>query len=182
MHKFRASFDDIIKNRLLEGCLANDASWTSQPNVCCQRYEAIVADPVRAITELAGHLRLSLAASEAEDLAKEYSFEANQQRTNALRNRLTAEGVDLSKRDNTLVSDPHTLLHWNHLRGGRDGSWREQASLQQRQELAKLCGDWLIARGYERDGIWAEPVEALQSFQPQGVRGLTTSATEQVRS
>jgi hypothetical protein len=161
MHKFAATFDDIVRERLLERCLENDTLWMSQPNLVCQRYEEIVADPVRAVTELATHLQIPLSAGEAEQLAADYSFEANQERANALRDRLKAEGVDLSGRDNALRFDPHTLLHWNHLRENRNGGWREQASPQQRKRLATIVGDWLSARGYERDRLWTEPVEKV---------------------
>jgi hypothetical protein len=160
MHKFHASFDDILRERLLERCLDNDASWTREPNVICQRYETIIAKPAQAVKELAAHLKVTLSTSEVEELAKEYSFEANQERTNALRDRLTASGLDLSQRDNTLVWDDHTLLHWNHIRENRHG-WRAQAVPEERKKLAKIAGNWLVERGYERDQLWAEPVDTV---------------------
>jgi hypothetical protein len=180
MHKFRASFDDVIKNRLLESCLENDAVWTNQPNLCCQRYETIVTQPVRAIHELAKHLGLSLTPQEAENLAKEYSPQTNQQRTFAFRDRLTAEDMDISQRNNVRASDPRTLLHWNHFREEQAGSWRDNASPRQRKQLADICGGWLIDRGYECNRTWAEPVEVLRS-QAASARDELRSQTLQLK-
>ena len=40
------------------------------------------------------------------------------------------------------------------------GHWRELACGEQRSMLSRLCGDWLIERGYEADTTWAQPAEA----------------------
>jgi hypothetical protein len=155
MHKFDLTFDDMLsKDRLLDSCLDSDAFWTGQPHVLSQRYEDIIADPVSAISALAAHLQVPLCAGEAEDLARAYSFEANQKRAVSIRKRLSAEGVDLSRHEFALANDPHTLLHWNHLRAGGQGGWRQEANQHERSELARICGEWLMSRGYERDLNW----------------------------
>jgi Sulfotransferase domain len=167
MHKFDLSFADLLfKERLLDRCLENDKFWSEQSNVLCQRYEDIIRDPVSAVAALARHLRIPLAEGEAERIAGEHSFEANQERTRALRERLTAQSVDLSKHENVLAADSHTLLHWNHLRKGEEGGWRQEANQQERDELAKICGGWLIARRYESDLSWSQASidQAWQQF------------------
>ncbi len=161
--KLRVDFDEVVvRRRFLHAILNNDRYWTAQPNVLCQRYESLVADPVGGVREMAAHLGLTLATGEAEAIAAEYSLEANQRRAADLTQRLGEQGVDLNKPDQALVYDPHSLLHWNHLRQGRIGGWREDATPAQRALLAEISGDWLIARGYESDTDWAIPPEGLR--------------------
>jgi len=156
-HKFDLAFADVLfKERLLENCLESDKFWTGQLNVLCQRYEEIIAKPVQAILAIAEHLQIPLDEKEATLLADEYSFEANLERTKAVRERLSAQGVNLAKHENALANDQHSLLHWNHLRSGGEGGWRLEANQLERAELDKICGDWLIARAYEHDHSWVE--------------------------
>jgi hypothetical protein len=151
MHKRRVRFDTLFRQGMIHQILVNDQFWTSQPGVLCQRYEALIADPVAGVRQLAAHLGVSLAAGEAEAVASEYSFQANRQRTETMGLRLRAGGVDLDDPSNTLYYDPQTLLHWNHLRQGRPGDWRALASPRERAVLARLCDGWLAAHGYETD-------------------------------
>jgi hypothetical protein len=167
MHKFDLSFSDVLfKERLLEDCLANDRFWTGQLNVLCQRYENIIRDPVEAIEVLADHLRISLSEGESEALAREYSFEANLERTQAIRDSFSDIGIDFTKHENALACDSHSLLHWNHLRIWQFDSWAHLTNQSERADLARVCGEWLIARGYEQDQSWVEVTadEAWRQF------------------
>ncbi len=158
MHKFGASFAEVVeRRRLLHLCLDNDAFWRAQPGVLCQRYEALTTDPAAAAAEIAAQLGVALAAGEATAVAEEYSLTANQWRAIELANRLREQGVDLADPANANRWDARTLLHWNHIRSGRVGDWRRQATRRQLTRLAEICGPWLIANGYARDGQWAQP-------------------------
>src|SRR5271154_4730303 len=106
MHQRRVPFDTLFRQGMIHQILVNDRFWTSQPGVLCQRYEALIADPVAGVEQLAAHLGLALAPGEAETVAGEYSFQANRQRTETMGRRLRAEGVDLDDPSNTLFYDP----------------------------------------------------------------------------
>jgi hypothetical protein len=173
MHKRRVPFDTLFRQGMIHQILVNDRFWTSQPGVLCQRYEALIADPVAGVEQLAAHLGLTLAAGEAETVASEYSFQANRQRTETMGLRLRAEGVDLDDPSNTLYYDSRTLLHWNHLRQGRPGDWRSLASPRERAILARLCNRWLAEHGYETDTL------ALSAGREH--RGLLTRSMEWVQ-
>ncbi|MEX2559585.1 MAG: sulfotransferase domain-containing protein [Pirellulales bacterium] len=156
MHKFNASFEEIVEGRqFIDACLRNDAFWRSQPGVLCQRYEELIRHPAAGINEIARHLEIELPAGEAQRLADKYSLQANRARAEALSRRLVQAGCDLADPANSLQYDPESLLHWNHLREGTAGGWSRQASLSQVLWLASRCGDWLIEQGYERDFKWA---------------------------
>jgi hypothetical protein len=157
-HKFSTTFADIVEQRrLIHLCLANDRFWRCQPGVLCQRYEDLVADPVRGIRAIAGHLDIPLTETEAQAMACAYSLTSNRDRTLRLTRRLREEGLDLDDPSNTLRHDAHSLLHWNHIREGKIGSWRRQATPEQTLLLGQLCGPWLIANGYEADNAWTLP-------------------------
>ncbi len=169
MHKAHLSFDDLLAERFLQKLISNDDFWRSRAGVLTQRYERILLDPVRGIHELARHLGLTLQDREAVRLSEEFSWERNLQRTEQIRRNAEAAGHDLSDPANTNRQDPVTLLHWNHLRRSSKTSWRDLATASQREELAFLCGDWLIANDYEPDFSWVVSPHADRP--PQTSRG-----------
>ncbi|MDX2035225.1 MAG: sulfotransferase domain-containing protein [Isosphaeraceae bacterium] len=152
-HKFGRSFDELLAEGKLHGLLDDDRFWRSQPGVLIQRYEEIIAKPITSVRELAARIGVALQPGEAGRIASEYSFESNLKRTDALTRRLQSDGVDLSDVHNVVRHDPATLLHWNHLRSGRVGSWREEATISQRRIMADLFGEWLERTGYELDDL-----------------------------
>src|SRR5262249_35528908 len=95
MHKRRVTFETLVRQGRIHQILVNDRFWTALPGVLCQRYEDLIADPLAGVEQLAAHLGLELAPGEAADVAREYSFEANQQRMHRMGHRLRAGGVDL---------------------------------------------------------------------------------------
>jgi hypothetical protein len=162
MHKLRASFEEIVERRgLLEEAVLNDEFWTTQPRILCQRYCDIIADPVCAVEQIAAHLDIRLQDGEAVCVAAAYSLEANLQRARALKETLERQGIDLADSRNSLINDPHTLVHWNHIRTGCPGVWRFLSNLSERIRLARGGGAWLIARGYEKDYNWVGSAEEL---------------------
>jgi hypothetical protein len=158
LHKYGGSFEAVIERQhRLHLCLDNDAFWTARPRTLCQRYEEIMAAPAAAVAALAAHLGIDVTDAEAAALAEEYSLRASLWRTVELANRLRGEGVDLEDPGNAQRFDGETLLHWNHIRAGRVGGWREEATPRELALLAGICGEWLKERGYEADLSWALP-------------------------
>jgi len=149
MHKRGVTFEQLVRQGMIHQVLVNDRFWSRQPNVLIQRYESLVADPVGGVLEIAAHLKIEITRAEASEIAAEYSFQTNRRRTLDLVERLRAQGVDLNDPSNLQYYDQRTLLHWNHLREGRPGNWREQATSRQRAVLARICDPWLIEHGYE---------------------------------
>jgi hypothetical protein len=153
MHKRGASFEQLVRQGMIHQVLVNDRFWSRQPGVLVQRYERLIADPIGGVVQIAAHLGIALSPGEAAEVSAEYSFQTNRRRTMELVERLRAEGVDLTDPSNLQYYDQRTLLHWNHLREGRPGNWRTEATPRQRAVLARLCDEWLVAHGYEADTI-----------------------------
>jgi hypothetical protein len=151
MHKRKIDFRTLVTQGMVHQVLANDRFWSGQPRSITQRYDRLIADPTTGVEELAAHLGLTLAAGEAAEVAAEYSFQANRERTRALGQRLQSGGVNLQDPSIAQAHDHQTLLHWNHMREGRVGDWRERATPAERATLARICGRWLDAHGYEAD-------------------------------
>jgi hypothetical protein len=155
-HRFNTTFEEVVRQkRLIHHSIENDKFWRSQPRVHVQQYQQVVDDPVAAVLELAKHLGLSVSSELAESVAHEYSFSANLARTTAVGDRFVSKGLNLSQPENSLIYDEHTLLGWNHMRQGRQGGWRDEASQDQLLTLLATCGAWLILRGFEKDFGWA---------------------------
>lgn len=151
MHKRGVRFEELVRQGMIHQILVNDRFWRARPGLLVQRYEDLIADPAAGVRELAEYLGLALAEGEAAAVAREYSFQANRERTQRLGARLRAAGVDLDRPANFQYYDGQTLLHWNHLREGGAGDWREAATPSQRAILARLCNPWLRAQGYVVD-------------------------------
>jgi hypothetical protein len=137
-----------------------------------KRYEALIADPVLGVEELASFVGVELGVGEAVEIAAEYSLQSNRQRTLDLRQRLHAQQSNLDALSSGLSFDPHTLLRWNHVRDGRPNKWRAQATSCQRAILARLCDDWLAEHGYETDtagpsGQATNRLASIESWQVQ---------------
>ncbi|CAN5721375.1 hypothetical protein BH23PLA1_BH23PLA1_41880 [soil metagenome] len=153
-HKMGLPLDRLIRQGLIDRILANDRFWTSRPGVLVQRYEDLLAEPARGVEQIAEHLGAPLADGEASAIASEYSLEANRKRTEAMRTALQGQGIDLNDSAQQLRYDGQTLLHWNHLREGKVGGWQASITPRQRLLLGRLCGPWLIEKGYEPDDAW----------------------------
>ena len=164
MHKAGLTFEELIAQRFLDKVLANDAYWRNEPRLVCQRYETVIAHQAAAVAELARAIDVELPTDEVVRIAQDYSWEANLKRTQEVKERAEAAGLDLADKAHIFEHDPHTLLHWNHLREGKRESWRELATPSQREALAKICGDWLLANNYESDTKWVEDPYASSSL------------------
>jgi hypothetical protein len=152
MHKRGKTFEEILRQGMIHQILANDRFWMAQSNVLVQRYEDLISESARGVTELATHLGFALGAGEAERIAALYSQESNRARTEALKQRLEHAGLDLENNGNTQICDPSSLLHWNHMREKNAASWRTLATPQQIAILHRLCGRWLESHGYSLEG------------------------------
>jgi hypothetical protein len=169
-HIHRTTFEDIVHRQgYLNRCMKDYQFWTRQPGILCQRYEEMIADPSRAVAELAAHLEIELAPGEAQAVAQQFSLEANRSRTMAWEQQVRNRGIDPNDPAQRLVPEAHTLLHWNHIREGQVGGWRSEATGKQRAVLAMLCGAWLEARGYETDESWTRDYEQTGQLEWVGI-------------
>ena len=162
MHKRKIDFETLTRQGMIHQVLANDRYWSGRPRSLSQRYDRLMGDPEGGVKELAEHLGLALEPGEAAGVAAEYSFRSNRERTRELGRRLQESGKDLGDPSLAQAHDRQTLLHWNHMREGRIGDWRGRATPRQRAMLARICGPWLEAHGYEPDdaGSIAEAIGA----------------------
>ncbi len=151
MYKRKVDFPTLVTQGMVHQVLANDRFWSARPRSITQRYDRLITDPTTGVAELAAHLGLTLEPGEAARVAAEYSFQANRARTIRLGQSLQRSGVNLDDPELTQAHDQATLLHWNHMREGRVGDWRDRATAGQRAILARICGRWLAAHGYETD-------------------------------
>jgi hypothetical protein len=163
MHKLAAGFDEVPE--LAEMLLRNDTFWRSQPNTLIQRYETILQDFPAAVGQIARHLDLDVQQQELNKIAERYSLDANRARTEVLTKELVERGVDLADPQNSILRDPFTQLHWNHIRHGRAGSWPETASREHLRVLDEMFGTWLVEFGYETDHRWAQSSDAVSTNQ-----------------
>jgi hypothetical protein len=176
MFKRGMSFDQFLREGLIHQVVANDRFWSAQPMRLDQRYEDLIADPAAGVEGIAAHLGIDLEPGEADEIASDYSFERNRNRTLELKRRLRETVGDLDDPALSQIYDGRTLLHWNHLRDGRPGGWRERATPRERAAMHRAVGRWLIENGYESDDSWvgdpfaANPLERVK-LEAEVIRG-----------
>lgn len=149
VHKTGMPFDMLVQQRqVIELILECDAFWRSRSRVTVQRYEDLIARPAQCVAEIAAALGVALDAGEAEAIAAEYSLAANRKRTARLTAELRRRGADLNDPRNVMLRDEHSELHWNHIRDGASGGWRNVATAAELAEIEARGGEWLTANGY----------------------------------
>ncbi len=153
LHKRQLSFSAFLRQGMIHQIVANDREWSRQPasRRITQRYEALIADPASGVEQIATFLDITILPDEVRRLASEYSLEANRRRALATAERLRADGVDLDDPANATHCDDRSLLHWNHVRRGQNGGWRDQANPGERRRLALLLNRWASENGYASD-------------------------------
>jgi hypothetical protein len=151
LHKRRVDFDAFLRQGMIHQVIENDRYWSSRPRLLVQRYRPLMDAPEAGIREIAAFLGVALPPGEAEAMARHHSLEANKKRTEAIARALEGRGLDLNDRSNAQLWDQATLLHWNHIRSGRIGEWREKADDRQRRVLARVLNRWLERHAYEPD-------------------------------
>ena len=134
--------------------LVVDSFWEAATNKVVQPYETWVRDPWPYIERIAAAMRIEVAEADIDALVRDYSLEEQKRRTENIASGLRGKGLDLKDRRHAMLFDDQSLLHWNHIREGRVGHWQTLATREQRLELVRRCGDWLIARGYEPNAAW----------------------------
>jgi hypothetical protein len=171
MHKFALSFDEIVEQfSAFTQVLDSDEFFRAQPGVAIQRYEEIMAHPHDCVAGLAAHLGIAISGAEIADVVERFSFSAMKEKARQQEEALRSRGVDLTNPANAVINDPKSQLHWNHLREGRVGGWKSEATPLQLVRLSGICSRWLIANGYERDNSWIqEAKQQIQAIQRQFV-------------
>jgi len=154
--KFReTTFEEFVVRRDGLGELVeHDRFWRRQPATLSQRYEDIMQRPADCIAQIALHLEVPLQAGEAESLAAQFSLSENMKRAVAVKKQRENLWPNLFLKPRSF--DSQSLLHWNHIQSGKTGRWRDEATPEQIQHLARILGAWLIERGYETNLDWAK--------------------------
>lgn len=154
LHKRGQDFEAFLRQGMIHQILANHQFFMSRRGsgaFLVQRYEHLVRDPAEGVREIGAHLGIALSPHECASIADAYSFSSNQTRTRTTAERMSATGLDPSDPSNAVCYDPHSLLHWNHLRRGDVGGWRDEATPRERAILARLLGRWVAEHGYDAD-------------------------------
>lgn len=148
MVKRRATFNQLVlEQKVIARLLRNDRFWRSHARILIQSYDSITTDCQGAINGIATHLGVTLAPAEIAMLSGKYSLSSNQLRAERWKELLRERGVDLEDPKNVNISDPATKLHWNHIDGGRSGTWRD-LTVPEKAFLNEQCGMWLAENGY----------------------------------
>jgi hypothetical protein len=154
-HKISNDFSAVVDDwKVIDHCLVIDSFWEAASAKVVQRYETWIREPAPYVKSIAAAMGIEATEKDIEEIVQEYSLEAQRRRTEEITRDLQFKGVDLKDRRHAMIYDDRSLLHWNHIREGRIGHWESLATREQRFELVRRCGNWLVARGYEPNAAW----------------------------
>lgn len=155
MHFKSLSFEKaIIQREHLGKFLVHDSlGWMSLTSILIQRYEDIIADNAASIADIARYLGKPLDDGVISQICADNSIDANKRRIASL---------PVGSRGGWKLDEMDKGLHWNHIRSGKNGSWREQATPRQIVAMGILYNQWLVSNGYEADASWS--FEALREL------------------
>jgi hypothetical protein len=103
----------------------------------------MIADLPGEVGRIAGHLGLALDADACRRIAAEFSMEKQKERIE----RFSQAGAVVEGYAGARY-DPESMLHTDHIQGGRVGGWRGRLSQREVSLLESAAGDWLLAHGY----------------------------------
>ena len=149
------SFEALVTQGMVHQVLANDRFWSATAgDDHADATTDLVAGPEAGVEPIwRRHLGLELAAGRGGQGRRRVLVRGQPPSGPSTLGRTAppASGVDLDDPSIAQTHDGRTLLHWNHMREGRVGEWRERATPRQRLAFARICGPWLASRGYEPD-------------------------------
>ena len=160
MRAFRLEWPAFKADRYLEHALATELQLLERPGVLVQKYETVIRDLPTAITQIARHLGITLAAGEMKKLAHAYSLTKQRQRLAGWR-RFDATGQRVH---------PPEL----HIKEGEIGAWPRELNSAIASEITIRYSDWLVSHGYplvaalgcERDDNCFVPHVGWLSYEP----------------
>lgn len=163
MSKYSSRFDQFWYAGFLDVTLQNYGRWTRLPRVLVSRYESMVADLPGEVGRIATHLGIAVDADACRRIADEHSVESQKRRIE----RSVEQGA-LKQGYAGARYDPESMLHTDHLQGGRVGGWQGRLTEREAALLEGAARDWLLAHGYSLSV--AAPRRAAYAFQDRALR------------
>ncbi len=141
--KENKQFNEIFNQDFAGRFLYNYDNWMSSSDLIFSRYEDIINDIAAEVRKISGFLGIDLQESEVEDMAAKFSIEKQMKRINDLDDtqRVSSPGKE--------GYDPQSLLHSDHIQGGRVNAWSKELSSTQIAIIEDLLGFWLINNDYQ---------------------------------
>ncbi len=145
------------------------SKYKGAPWLLAQRYDDLIADPLKAVLEIGGHIGVGVTESQRHNIVKENSLESREKEMKQAQERfvqdygqkrfddplmrwITFGKLSFDEQAEKGYKDPKTLLHMHHVSrfGGRSGMWKEVLTDEQKRIMDKLFGGWMDVHGYER--------------------------------
>jgi len=143
MQKKGFSFQRVMQGKRIESCIRNYNSWTRQTGVYISRYEEVVMDMEREVTEIAAFFKIPLELDEIIKIAEKLSLSHQRERIERIKKEKSY--MDLGSKK----IDPFTLLHTDHISDARVNKWREYLTPQQARHIYELYQPWFEETGYK---------------------------------
>jgi hypothetical protein len=144
--RFQGQGFETATARVME-CFRNFATFPDSPHVLPIFYEEMMADTLDHVGQIAAHLGFDLDDETIRQIDQATGLGNSAKVCEELQHRPEGE----IRRDGAHRVDPVTLLHDNHLGGGKIGRWKDELTPSQQQQLSRLFAPVLGILGYETE-------------------------------
>jgi hypothetical protein len=119
--------------------------YQTSPQILLVRYEQFMAEPLREIRRIAGHLEMT----PSEEFVRKIEQQTNLQSCLKVCQGLKQRNDNGFLRSGSHRVDPVTHLHDNHIFSGESGRWRRELSSEDARSLTHFFRPLLLMLGYE---------------------------------
>jgi hypothetical protein len=144
MRKAGVAFDRLWEDGFLDRVLTGFDRWTSIEAVLVSRYEEMVADLPGEVGRIAAHLGIAVVRDDCERVASEYTLARQRERIR----QAEATGRLQRLQGLSILYDPVSNLHVDHIRSGRSGEWRTVFARAEVAMIEDRTKEWLVANEY----------------------------------
>jgi hypothetical protein len=144
MRKAGVAFDHLWEDGFLDRVLVGFDRWTSIEAVLVSRYEDMVTNLPGEVGRIAAHLGIAIGRDDCERVASEYTLSRQRERIR----QAEATGRLQRLQGLSVLYDPVSNLHVDHIRSGRGGEWRTVFTRAQVAVIEGRAKEWLVANEY----------------------------------
>lgn len=153
MVKSNRSFWRIILSGFVDQILEQYSRWSKVGDILISRYETMVTDLKRETLRIADFLDIDLDEFSARQIAEKYSIDRQMKRIRS--SDFENHAVQIGQR-RSMMYDPVSLLHDDHIHSSGAGQWRAALSPFQTGVVEYLAYDWLVGMGYPISQTWVK--------------------------
>ena len=166
MVAYNKTYSQLINRRWLQNEISTFYKLKDIRNILMQDYSSLKTNLRSSIIEISEYINIKLSDNQLNRILNDYTIESQQKKIdnytksnkykiinlfNNISNKILPSS--LLQAGTILNIDKSTSLHYNHI-NKKELDWQKFYTLEQKEKIKSIIGDWLIDVGYEKDKNW----------------------------